>query len=82
MSLAFLDVSSKKGAYGDISHIILKHTQQTQVDIKISAQMKEGKVITATNMCSNFGGFRYSQDSILGHSKVRSQEIAARLSPT
>ena len=27
VTIAFLDVSSKKGAYRDISHIILKHTQ-------------------------------------------------------
>ena len=50
----------RKGAYRDISHIILKHTISNKLVIKVSAQKKGGgggggEVMTATNMCSNFG---------------------------
>ena len=55
----------RKGAYRDISHIILikAHTISNKFISKISAQKKGGGggvggVMTAKNMCSNFGGFR------------------------
>ena len=49
----------RKGAYRDNSHIILKHIQYvTSWYQKYLHKGKEGKVMTATNMCSNFGGFR------------------------
>ena len=61
MTLAILDVSSKKGAYREISHITLKHTQYaTSLYQKHQHRRKGGKVMTAINMCSNFGGFRLS----------------------
>ena len=44
MTLAFLDVSSKKGAYRDISHIILKYSQiSNKLILKVSAKKKGGK---------------------------------------
>ena len=60
-----------KGAYRDISHI-LKHTISNMQVSKISAQKKGegggggggGGVMTATNMCSNFCGFRCSPASL------------------
>ena len=47
----------RKSAYSDNSHIILKaHTISNKLVSKVSAQKKGGeKVMTATNMCSNFG---------------------------
>ena len=45
----------RKGAYRDISHIILKHTQwATSWYQKYLHRRKGGKVMTAKNMCSNF----------------------------
>ena len=52
------DPCLRKGAYRDISHFILKLTPSNKLVSKVSAQKKGGKVMTATNMCSNFGGFR------------------------
>ena len=43
MTLAFLGVSSKKGAYRHISHIILSTHNKQQVGIKVSAQKKGRK---------------------------------------
>ena len=51
----------RKGAYRDFLHIILKNTQlATSWYKKYSNRRKGEKVITAKNMCSNFGGFRCS----------------------
>ena len=51
----------RKGAYREISHIILKHTQYaTSWYQKYLHKRKGGEIMTATNMCSNFGGFRCS----------------------
>ena len=58
MTLAFLDVSSKKGAYRDISHIILKHPQKATSTVEKYLHRRKGGgggVVAATNMCSNFG---------------------------
>ena len=55
----------RKGAYRDISHHLKAHTISNKLVIKVSAQKKggggggRGGVMTATNVCSNFGGFRY-----------------------
>ena len=49
----------RKGAYRDFFTYHLKaHTISNKLVSKVSAQKKE--VMTATNMCSNFGGFRCS----------------------
>ena len=51
-----------KDAYRDFLHTILKHTISNKLVSKVSAQKKwgggGGGVMTATNMCSNFGGLR------------------------
>ena len=36
------------------------HTISNKLVSKVFAQKKGGKVMTATNMCSDFGSFRYS----------------------
>ena len=52
----------RKGAYRDFffTYYLKAHTIRNKLVSKASAQKKGGEVMTATNMCSNFGGFRYS----------------------
>ena len=51
----------RKVAYRDILHIILKHTPNKQkAGIKSICTEGRREVMTATNMCSNFGGLRES----------------------
>ena len=54
----------RKGAYRDISHIILNTHNKQQVGNKSICTKKGGRgggeVMTATNICSDFGGFRLS----------------------
>ena len=48
----------RKGAYRDFLYIILKHTQQATSWYNNYLHRRKGKkVMTATNMCSNFVGF-------------------------
>ena len=54
----------RKGAYRDISHHLKAHTISNKLVIKVSAQKKGGGVMTATNMCSNFGGQWHSHPHI------------------
>ena len=63
MTLPFWMYLLRKCAYRDISHTILKHTISNKLVPKVSSQKKGrgvGGVMTATNMISNFGGFRCS----------------------
>ncbi len=59
--LACLDISSKKRClYRHFTYYLKAHTISNKLVIKISAQKKGGgggggEVMTATNMCSNFG---------------------------
>ena len=56
MTLASLDVSSKKRwLYRHFTYHLKAHTISNKLVSKVSVQKKGGKVMTATNMCSNFG---------------------------
>ena len=57
VTLACLAISSKKKCLQRLFTYHLKaHTISNKLVIEVSAQKKRGKVMTATNMCSNFGG--------------------------
>ena len=58
VTLAFLDDLLRKGAYRDISHIILAHTISNKLLSKVSAQKKGGKVMTTTNYAFKFRMFQ------------------------
>ena len=64
MTLAFLHVYLlRKGAYRDFLYIFLKHTHKATSWYQKYLHRRKGGgggggVMTAINMCSNFGGFR------------------------
>ena len=59
MTLVFLDISLRKGAYRDFFIYHLKaHTISNKLVSKLFAQKKGKNVMTATNMFSNFDDFR------------------------
>ena len=74
VTLAFLDISSKKRVYRDISHIISTQNKQ-QAGIKsICTEEKGGGgggggggVMTATNMCSVVNGVVPPPPRAIGH---------------
>ena len=57
MTLVCLDVSSKKRCLKrHFTYHLKAHTRSNKLVLKVSAQKKGGgEVMTATNMCSNFG---------------------------
>ena len=59
MTLACLDISSKKRClYRLFIYHFKEHTISNNLVAKVFAQKKGEKVMTATNMCSNFSNFR------------------------
>ena len=54
----------RKGAYRDISHIILKHTISKMLVLKESAQKKSEKSYDSYKYVFKLGGFRYSPTSM------------------
>ena len=65
MTLACLDISSKKRClYRLFIYHFKAHTISNKLVSKVFAQKKGEKVMTATNMCSNFVGFRCSRGKL------------------
>ena len=61
MTLAFLAVSSKTRCLErDFRYHVKANTISNKLLLKVSVQNKGGESCNATNMCSNFGGFRCS----------------------
>ena len=51
MTLACLDISSKKSAYRDFLHIILKHTQKQQAGNKSICTEERGEKLLQLQIC-------------------------------
>ena len=69
----------RKGAYRDLLHIILNQAQYaTSLQQKYPHRRKEERVMIATNMCSNFGGFWCSPPLQRIQGKLKSELIVAQ----